>query len=125
LRPWRGKDSGGVKKIDREQMAEDLKAIYRAEAVEKAEKALDALETRWGKRYPKLVKKWREKSGALLQFLSHPKAIRSYLSTTNQLERMMKEVKRRTKVMEVFRDSAGVEKLFYRVFVELNERLAA
>ncbi len=108
-----------VRKIDREQMAEDLKAIYKAEVVKEAEKALDALETRWGKRCPTLVKKWREKNGALLQFLSHPKAIRSYLYTTNQLERMMKEVKRQTKV-----ESAAVEKLLCLVFVGLNERLA-
>ena len=37
----------------------------------------------------------------------------------------MKEVKRRTKVVEVFGDSAAVEKLLYPVFVGLNERLAA
>jgi len=48
------------------------------------------------------VAKWLDKSHALFEFLSHPKAMRSYLYTTNQLERLIKELKRRTKVVEVF-----------------------
>ena len=37
----------------------------------------------------------------------------------------MKEMKRRTKVVEVFGDSATVEKLLYLVLTGLNERLSA
>ena len=44
----------------------------------------------------------------------------SSLYTTNQLERVMKEVKRRTKVVNVFGDGTAVEKLLYLVFVRLN-----
>jgi len=114
-----------VRKVDREQMAQDLKAIYKAETEEEALQALQALESRWGKTYPNPVKTWREKSVNLLQFLSHPKSIRAYLYTANQLERLMKEVKRRTKVVEVSGDSVAVEKLSYLVLTSVNERLSA
>lgn len=49
--------------------------------------------------YPCLVARWETKAYALLAFLQHPKPIRRYLYTTNQLERLTKEVKRRTKVV--------------------------
>jgi transposase-like protein len=81
------------------------------------------LERSWAQKYPKIVARWKEKSYALLEFLSHPKAIRAYLYTTNQLERLMKEVKRRTKVVEIFCGPEAVEKLVYLVLVQENEKL--
>jgi len=41
----------------------------------------------WARKYQELVEGWVRKSYALLEFLSHPKAIRFYLYTTNRLER--------------------------------------
>jgi Fe2+ or Zn2+ uptake regulation protein len=41
------------------------------------------------------VKKWEEKAYALLTFLRYPKEIRQFIYTTNQLERLAKEIKRR------------------------------
>ncbi|MGB9861886.1 MAG: transposase, partial [Candidatus Bipolaricaulaceae bacterium] len=58
-----------------------------------------------------------------LAFLRHPKPIRRYLYTMNHLERLGKEVKRRTKVVEVFCGEGAVEKLLYLVLFGLNERL--
>jgi putative transposase len=112
-----------VRKADREALARDLKALYGADTVEQAYEALEALERSWAQKYPKIVARWKEKSYALLEFLSHPKAIRAYLYTTNQLERLMKEVKRRTKVVEIFCGPEAVEKLVYLVLVQENEKL--
>ena len=81
------------------------------------------LEEKWAGEYPKLVAKWLDKSHALLEFLNHPKIIRAYLYTTNQLERLIKELKRRTKVVEVFCGPQALEKLVYLVLVQENEKL--
>uniref|UniRef100_UPI0009D6BE89 transposase n=1 Tax=Thermodesulfobacterium geofontis TaxID=1295609 RepID=UPI0009D6BE89 len=43
--------------------------------------------------------------------------------TTNQLERLAKEIKRRIKVIEVFSDEVSVERLLYLILKEMNERL--
>jgi transposase-like protein len=69
------------------------------------------LRERWGGIYPKIVERWESKAYALFAFLRHPKPIRRYLYTTNQLERLAKEVKRRTKVVEVFCGEEAVAKL--------------
>ncbi len=80
-----------VRKKDREALAQDLKAIYSADIVNKqAHRTLRALEEKWAGKYPKLVAKWLDKNHALLEFLNHPKGIRAYLYTTNQLERLIK-----------------------------------
>ncbi|MBC7218418.1 MAG: transposase [Candidatus Caldatribacterium sp.] len=60
-----------------------------------------------------------------MAFLRHPKPIRRYLYTTNQLERLTKGVKRRTKVVEVFCGEEAVEKLLYLVLSHLNEAWGA
>lgn len=108
---------------DREALAEDLKAVYQAETEQEAKEALRRLRERWGTVYPRVVARWEGKAYALLAFLRHPKPIRRYLYTTNQLERLAKEVKRRTKVVEVFCGEEAVEKLLYLVLSNLNERL--
>ena len=63
------------------------------------------------------------KAYALLTFLRYPKEIRQFIYTTNQLERLAKEIKRRIKVIEVFPDEGSVERLLYLILKELNERL--
>ncbi len=50
-------------------------------------------------------------------------AIFLFLYTTNQLERLAKEVKRRTEVVEVFCGEEAVEKPLYLVLAEMNEAL--
>jgi Transposase and inactivated derivatives len=114
-----------VRKRDREALAEALKKIYRVESREEAEEALRNLRERWGTVYPKIVERWETKAYALLAFLCHPKPIRRYLYTTNLLERLAKEVKRRTKVVEVFCDEGAVENLLYLVLSQLDEAWGA
>jgi len=45
--------------------------------------------------------------------------------TLNKVRKVDREVKRRTKLVEVFGDSAAAEKLLYLVLTGLNERLSA
>jgi len=60
------------------------------------------LRERWGGVYPKIVEPWEAKAYALLAFLHHPKPIRHYLYTTNQLERLAKEAKRKNRRRRAF-----------------------
>jgi transposase-like protein len=56
-------------------------------------------------------------------FLRYPKEIRQFIYTTNQLERLAKEIKRGIKVIEVFPDEGSAERLLYLILKEMNERL--
>jgi putative transposase len=113
------------RKKDRDALAEDLKKIYRAESQKETEEALQSLRERWGTVYPKIVERWETKAYALLAFLRHPKPIRRHLYTTNQLERLVKEVKRRTNGVEVFCNEDAAEKLLYLVLSQLGEAWGA
>jgi len=57
--------------------------------------------------------------------LRYPKEIRRFIYTTNQLERLAKERKRRIKIIEVMLDEGLAERLrlLYLTLKETNERL--
>mgnify|MGYP000091241179 CR=1 FL=1 len=69
-----------------------------------------------------MVRHWEENLEELLVFLEYPEPIRSYIYTTNQLERLIKEVKRRAKVIEVFCEPGALRKVVYLVLRGLEER---
>ena len=52
---------------------------------------------------------------------AHPKPIRRYLYTINHQEQLAEEVKRRTKVVEVFCEEDAVAKLLYIILSQLDE----
>jgi len=72
--------------------------------------------------YPEVTKSWEVDLDALMTYLKYPEGIRKTIYTTNPLERFMKEVKRRTKVIEVFPDSEACGKVVYLVAQEMNEK---
>ena len=78
---------------------------------------------RWKKRYPNLVRYWRENFPHLTAFLKYPEQVRPYIYTTNQLERAGKEVKRRTKTTRVFSSEESLISVLYLVLKNENERL--
>jgi transposase-like protein len=75
----------------------------------------------WGVVYHKIVERWKTKTYAFSAFLRHPRSVRRYLYTTNQLERLAKEMRRRTKVVEVFCWESAAEKLQSLVLRQLDE----
>jgi len=111
-----------IRKRDRETVAKSLKAIYRASNREEARQALIKFKEEWGKIYPEVVKRWGENFNNLTTFMDYPQEIRRFIHTTNQLERLMKEIKRRAKVIEVFSGPEAVYKVVYLVLSHMNER---
>ncbi len=111
-----------VKVRDRSEIARELKEIYKASSMEKALKMLKRFAGKWGKKYPGVVKWWEERAEELLAFMEFPEEIRGMIYTTNQVERLFKELKRRLKVMEVLQGEESAEKVVYVILRELNER---
>ena len=69
-----------------------------------------------------MVRWWKDKAEELLGFMEFPEEIRSMIYTTNSIERLFKEVKKRLKVMEVLQGEESAEKVVYVILKELNER---
>jgi len=91
-------------------LAEDLRRVYRTEALG----ALEELQARWGGRYPGVVRLWWEDSGAFLRFYDYPKPLWPYLRSTNPMERLIREIRRGTKLRDhKFPSEGAVYKLLY------------
>jgi len=112
-----------VRRGEREEIAKDLRKIYQVKDKEEALIGLKYVKERWGDRYKRLLEKWEENIDTLLTFLEYPESIRKAIYTINSLERLMKEVKRRTKVIEVFPGENALEKALYLVFTVENEKM--
>jgi transposase-like protein len=69
------------------------------------------------------VRYWRENFPHLVAFMKYPEEVRPYIYTTNQLERTGKEVKRRTKTIEVFSSEESLISVLYLILKNENERL--
>ncbi len=73
-----------VARKDYPAMTTDLKPIYRAETEAGVARALDAFEEAWGKKYPTVVRPWRQNWTARVTFFRYPPALRKILYTTNE-----------------------------------------
>ena len=107
-----------VRNTDKSAISADLKRVYRAENKSMALERFDEFKQKWQKKYPKLISSWEKKLDNLLTFLDFPVGIRRFIYTTNQLERLNKEIKRRTKIIESFSTEASLEKILYFILKE-------
>ncbi len=80
-----------------DELRADFHRIVYAASVDAARAAWTAFERAWGKRCPGVVTSLREGGAELLTFFSFPKAQWKTLRTTNSIERLNEEFRRRVK----------------------------
>ena len=111
-----------VRQSDRKNLSEDLKKIYRANSANEAKQSLDLFIEKWRKIYPKVTEFWTSRFDCLITFMKLPTGLRHYVYTTNWIERMHKEIKRRLHPMEQFQNVMSAEKILYMLYTKQNER---
>ena len=111
-----------VTKKHKKEVADDLRSIFYASSKEKAVTFYDKFRNDWQKEFPSAVKSLENSIDSCLTFFSFPAEEWISLRTTNIIERLNKEFKRRTKPMEIV---AG-ENSCYRLlaFISLKMELA-
>lgn len=77
---------------------------------------------RWERRYPRVARQIREQFEETLSVHDLPRAHRRRVYTTNMLERLMKEIKRRTRVVGIFPNEAAADRLIGAHMLERHER---
>lgn len=82
-------------------IADDLRSIFYASSKKKAIKFYDQFKSKWKKDLPSAVKCLEKTLSACLTYLNFPEEEWISLRTTNIIERLNKEFKRRTKPMEI------------------------
>jgi putative transposase len=85
----------------KQEVADDLRSIFYASSKKKAEEFATAFAAKWEKDLPSAVKCLANSLDACLTFFSFPEEEWISLRTTNVIERLNKEFKRRTKPMEI------------------------
>lgn len=109
---------------DKTDFIDDLKTIYNALDHDLALAAFDTLKAKWGKKYPKEVRSWEEQLDTLLTFYKYPALIKEAIYTSNPIERMNKEFRKRLKPMNSLTNLDAAEKIVYLDIIDYNERFA-
>lgn len=103
------------------EVAADLRAVYDAPDRKEADRQLELAVTKYEKSAPKLAEWITDNVPQGLAVFALPPAHRRKLRTTNQLERLNKEIKRRTRVATLFPNEASLLRLASAVLVETSE----
>ena len=96
-----------------EEIRADFHRIVYAKSGEAARAAYKAFEAKWGKRCAGAVASLREGGEELLTFFDFPKAQWKTLRTTNVIERLNEEFRRRVKTQCSFPDEASATALLF------------
>lgn len=108
----------------KETVADDLRSIFYASSKEKAEGFYKEFHEKWDKEIPSAVKSLSQAIDSCLTFFSFPQEEWISLRTTNVIERLNKEFKRRIKSMEIVAGEHACYRLlaFISLKMEMNWR---
>ena len=106
------------------EVAEDLSAIFKVRREKTARGLAEEFVELYGKRLPKAVAVFEAGIGDALTYLSFPGNHHAKLRTTNMLERLFKEVKRRTRVVGVFPNETSASTLATEIALRSSEEWA-
>lgn len=98
---------------DQKQFASELKAVYQAFTKEEAERELDKLEEKWGKKYPIIFESWRNKWDNLSNYFKYAEPIRKVIYTTNIIESVHRQFRTLTKTKGAFPNDNSLLKLLF------------
>ena len=100
---------------------QELRWIYDRRDIQEAHRDLVAWIGKWQAKYPKLVD-WAEGNiGETLTFYRLPRAHHKHMKSTNMLERLNEEIKRRTHVVRIFPNVESCLRLTRALCVETHE----
>ena len=100
---------------------QELRWIYDRRDIQEANRDLAAWIGKWQGKYPKLVDWVENHIGETLSFYRLPRAHHKHLKSTNMLERLNEEIKRRTRVVRIFPSETSCLRLIRALCVETHE----
>lgn len=110
------------RKAHTEECLFGAKLIYVAENKQQAKEWFLEWEKKWEALEPKVVKCLKKDLNEMLAFLDSPKEHQRRIRTTNVIERVFREVRRRIRPMNCFKNDASCERILYAIFFYLNRR---
>jgi len=112
-----------IRKADQQEVKRGLLRVYTAQNMKKARTAAKQWADAWNNIYPAAVKCLQNDLDDLFTcFLFTDSIFRKRIRTTNAIERVFREVRRRTRPMGVFENRTSMERILYAVFLYENIR---
>jgi transposase-like protein len=111
---------GARLKRSQQRCVDDARAIYQAGTRQQAIQEFRAWKKRWSKEAPEAVRCLEQDLEALLEFMDCPQKLRKKLRTTNAIERLFVEVRRRIRTMCAFTTRDSCERILFSVFDRMN-----
>lgn len=111
-----------VRVQDRNEIDSDLKGIFLSRSREEALNQFTEFKNRWSKRYPRPVYNMEKNLSILLKYYDYPESIRRSIHSTNLIERMNKEIRRRIKIIDSLPSEESAMKIIYLRLAEINEK---
>jgi transposase-like protein len=105
-----------------DELARDLKPIYTAPSAKAAAAALDGLEDKWGRRYPAIIRLWRNAWEEFIPFLDYDVEIRRVICSTNAIESLNARYRRAVKARGHFPNEQAALKCLYLVTRSLDPK---
>jgi transposase-like protein len=106
----------------RDACLRDLRSVYTQATYTAARTRYKAWVQHWEPLVPAAVDCVRKDIDELLSFLVEPPTLWATLRTTNAIERVFREVRRRTRPMTCFNNTASCDRIIYAVFCFQNEK---
>ena len=113
-----------LNKVGHKEQDKVTKALVAARKIEDRKTCLaeaERIATQYEGRYPKLARQIRGQFEETLAVHELPKEHRRRVYTTNMMERVMREIKRRTRVVGIFPNDAACERLIGAQLLERHE----
>lgn len=98
----------------------DVKPIYTAPSPDAAGVALDELEEKWGRKYPAMIRLWRNAWGEFIPFLDYDVEIRRMICSTNAIESLNARYRRAVRARGHFPTEQAALKCLYLVTRSLD-----
>jgi transposase-like protein len=107
------------------EVAAAIRAIFNASSLHAAKRLLEEMVQRYRASAPKLAAWMEEHLPEGLTVFAFPEAHRRLLRTTNGLERVNQEIRRRTRVVRIFPNEAACVRLVSAIAMEISEEWEA
>jgi putative transposase len=105
----------------REQVAQDIRSIFDSAELPQAQRRLQEVVQKYKSSAPKLAAWLETNAPETLAVFCRPASQRKKLRTTNSLERLNREIKRRTRVASLFPNEKSLERLLTALLSETND----
>lgn len=107
---------------DIKELMIDLKRVYTAATEETALDELELFNDKWGRKYPKIYKSWRDKWAALSAYFKYPESVRKLTCTTNAIEGFNRQLRKVTKSKSVFPTDNSLLKMLYLATMDITKK---